>query len=112
MKRIFLLSACLLTTLAIVTSCGGGDSSVKKPDAPERQGWSGGDFLLDWIIPLPLPNLYGDVESVTITGYGNPQDRFGEIVKGKGNKSVYIFNERGDVISVTNYNLDGSLWDK
>ena len=57
MKRLFLL----------VALCG--SIATTRAQAPERQGWNGG---------FPL---YGNVESVTITGY-ELHDKFGEVIRG------------------------------
>ena len=90
MKRLFLLMAVTLVALC-------GSIATTKAQAPERQNWDGGF------------SLYGNVESVTITGY-ELQDKFGEVIRGDvQGKCKYCFNNAGDVIEEAYYNSDGSL---
>ena len=91
MKR-FLLIATILVAASVCDL-----NAITKSDTPERQGW-------DREVPL-----YGDVESVFITGY-NLEDRFGEIVQGEIEWCTkYRFNTKGDVMDISYYNSDGSL---
>ena len=108
MKRRILFAA--LVSLLLITSC-----NVNKTDdtahqisfrifydidkleqidntASKRQGY----FFYEG-------DLYGDVDSVTITKY-SLTDKFGEVVKDKETrKSVYKFNLRGDVVEYNEY---------
>ena len=98
MKRIF--SILMLAVIAIGCSQASANSSYKKPDAPERKGWSS---------ELPL---YGDVESITAASYVL-EDKFGEITRSKTEgKSIVYFNEAGDVTEHIKYNSDGTLFRK
>ena len=86
MKRTFTL---LLAILLTATSF----AQVKKAPAPKRLGW---DRELA---------LYGNVDSVVYTVH-TLKDYFGEIVKDNLNiKSVYKFNERGDVVERSFYDF-------
>ena len=62
MKRLFLFMA-----VSLVALCS--SIATTNAQAPERQNWYGGF------------SLYGNVESVTITGY-KLQDKFGEVIRG------------------------------
>ena len=77
-----------------VIAIGCADSSHKKPDAPERKGWTS---------KLPL---YGDVESITKASYVL-EGKFGKIRRGETNsKTITYFNEAGDVTEHIDYNSD------
>ena len=98
MKRRILFAA--LMSLLLITSC---NAKKTHDTTPKRQGYK--EFELD-------RNLYGDVDSVTITNY-KLTDKFGELVKDRIiNKDVYKFNLRGDVVEMIGYNSDGSLMGK
>ena len=86
MKRtVTLLLAILLTATSF--------AQVKKAPAPKRLGW---DRELA---------LYGNVDSVVYTVH-TLKDYFGEIVKDNLDaKSVYKFNERGDVVERSFYDF-------
>ena len=90
MKRLTLI----LTILVAAASC-----TLSAADAPKRQGWR----------DKPMGPLYGNVESVTITGY-SLKDSFGVLSRSKIKEKIcYNFNESGDVTEEAMYNSDGSL---
>ena len=98
MKRRILFAA--LMSLLLITSC---NAKKTHDTTPKRQGYR------EWELDR---NLYGDVDSVTITNY-KFTDKFGELVKDRIiNKDVYKFNLRGDVVEMIGYNSDGSLMGK
>ena len=78
------LSACATDSKKESSSESMSDCATAKPEAPERQGWSG-DFP-----------LYGNVESVTVTKY-KLHDKFGEVIRGDVQRmDKYCFNNAGD----------------
>ena len=99
MKRLFLI----LGLAMLVVSCGGEktQTSSTTTEAPKRHGWDGYGFA-----------LYGDVAQVVET-YWQAADKFGEVVKDKLDyREVWIFDERGNAVSRTNYDSNGKLANK
>lgn len=95
MKRLLIIAA----ALAVLSGCGSNEGPQTDEGAPERKGWYG-------------PDLYGDVESVTIKMY-ELNTKFGEETLGELESSdKYDFNESGDVIRQvsTYYFSSGDPW--
>lgn len=85
----------IFLSILFLASCS--DSASKRMMVPTRQGWH-----------KDLPELKGDVESITHTQYLD-----GKSQKNCIGKDVYLFNQRGDVAEKLDYlGNDSKLWSR
>ena len=94
MKRV------IISTIAILLFAACSKPQTQKVPVPTRQGWH-----------KDMPELKGDVESVTATEYITFVES-DKLSKEFESRTEYKFNKRGDVVEQISYDRDGSVLDR